>query len=135
MISSCSRFWTKMAGRYGSSGGVRPTTMIVTNTPAKDLAYTNCAYCSPTDLRNFLVPGSKFAYALIADAFVLTLAYPFKFWSLLFLFLISRLQIYSVSAFIIGEISPLNANEQIPISLRSLWFPIIFILQHFNDQI
>lgn len=51
--------------------------MIVTNTPAKDLAYTNCAYCSPADLRNFLVPGSKLAYALIADAFVLTLAMPF----------------------------------------------------------
>ena len=47
-------------------------TMNVTTMPAKDLAYTNCAYCSPTDLRNFLVPGSKFA-----DAFVLTLAYPF----------------------------------------------------------
>ncbi|XP_010315081.1 vesicle-fusing ATPase-like [Solanum lycopersicum] len=44
-------------------------TMNVTTMPAKDLAYTNCAYCSPTDLRNFLVPGSKFA-----DAFVLTLA-------------------------------------------------------------
>uniref|UniRef100_M1CWU4 Vesicle-fusing ATPase n=1 Tax=Solanum tuberosum TaxID=4113 RepID=M1CWU4_SOLTU len=47
--------------------------MNVTTTPAKDLAYTNCAYCSPTDLRNFPVPGSKFSYALIADAFVLTL--------------------------------------------------------------
>ncbi|KAK6805415.1 hypothetical protein RDI58_003200 [Solanum bulbocastanum] len=105
-----------MAGRYGSSGGVASTTMNVTNTPAKDLAYTNCAYCSATDLRNFLVPGSKFAYALIADAFVLTLAYPFKFQSLLFLFLIIRLQIYSVSVFIIGEISPLNADERIPIS-------------------
>ncbi|OIS99042.1 vesicle-fusing atpase [Nicotiana attenuata] len=70
-----------MAGRFGSGA----STMIVTNTPAKDLAYTNCAYCSPADLRNFLVPGSKLAYGLIADAFVLTLAYPFKFHSLLFL--------------------------------------------------
>ncbi|MCE2055553.1 hypothetical protein HAX54_042871 [Datura stramonium] len=58
-----------MAGRYGSSSG-GASTMIVTNTPAKDLAYTNCAYCSPTDLKNFLVPGSKFAYGLVADAFV-----------------------------------------------------------------
>ncbi|XP_051129774.1 vesicle-fusing ATPase-like [Andrographis paniculata] len=48
--------------------------MIVTNTPAKDLAYTNFAYCSPSDLRNFLVPGSKLAYALIGDAFVLSIA-------------------------------------------------------------
>ncbi|CAN4087392.1 unnamed protein product [Withania somnifera] len=62
-----------MAGRYSSSGG-GSTTMIVTNTPAKDLAYTNCAYCSPTNLRNFLIPGSKFSYGLVADAFVLTLA-------------------------------------------------------------
>uniref|UniRef100_M1CWU5 Vesicle-fusing ATPase n=1 Tax=Solanum tuberosum TaxID=4113 RepID=M1CWU5_SOLTU len=105
-----------MAGRYGSSGGVASTTMNVTNTPAKDLAYTNCGYCSPTDLRNFLVPGSKFAYALIADAFVLTLAYPFKFQLLLFLLLIFRLKIYFVSVFIIGETSPLNADGRIPIS-------------------
>ncbi|KZV25178.1 vesicle-fusing ATPase [Dorcoceras hygrometricum] len=51
--------------------------MIVTNTPGKDLAYTNLAYCSPSDLRNFLVPGSRLAYALIGDVFVLTVAYPF----------------------------------------------------------
>ncbi|KAL8505872.1 hypothetical protein ACS0TY_016917 [Phlomoides rotata] len=55
----------------------RSPAMIVTNTPAKDLAYTNFAYCSPSDLRNFLVPGSRLAYALIGDAFVLTIAYPF----------------------------------------------------------
>ncbi|KAF3646845.1 Vesicle-fusing ATPase [Capsicum annuum] len=57
-----------MAGRYGSSA--KTMTMTVTNTPAKDLALTNCAYVSPTDLRNFLVPGSKFAYGLLSDAFV-----------------------------------------------------------------
>ncbi|CAN4097964.1 unnamed protein product [Withania somnifera] len=51
--------------------------MIVTDTLAKDLAYTNFAYCSPTYLRKFLVPGFKFAYGLLADAFILTLAYPF----------------------------------------------------------
>lgn len=51
--------------------------MIVTNTPAKDLAYTNFAYCSPTDFRNFLVTGSRLAYALIGDVFVLSIAYPF----------------------------------------------------------
>ncbi|RAL52485.1 hypothetical protein DM860_007342 [Cuscuta australis] len=48
--------------------------MIVTNTPAKDLAYTNLAYCSPADLRNFVVPGSNFAYALVANAFVLSVS-------------------------------------------------------------
>lgn len=46
--------------------------MIVTSTPAKDLAYTNFAYCSPADLRNFLAPGSKDAYASIGDVFVLS---------------------------------------------------------------
>ncbi|KAH6764278.1 AAA-type ATPase family protein [Perilla frutescens var. frutescens] len=51
--------------------------MIVTNTPAKDLAYTNFAYCSPADLRNFLAPGSGNSYALIGDAFVLSVGYPF----------------------------------------------------------
>lgn len=48
--------------------------MIVTNTPGKDLAYTNLAYCSPSDLRNFLVPGSRLAFALIGDVVVLTVA-------------------------------------------------------------
>lgn len=51
--------------------------MIVTNTPAKDLAYTNFAYVSPGDFRNFVVDGSSKAYALIGDVFVLSIAYPF----------------------------------------------------------
>lgn len=55
----------------------RSPAMIVTNTPAKDLAYTNFAFCSPSDLRNFLVPGSRLAYAQIGDAFILTVSYPF----------------------------------------------------------
>ncbi|KAL4554011.1 hypothetical protein LXL04_039870 [Taraxacum kok-saghyz] len=63
-----------MAGRSGSS------TMIVTNTPAKDLAYTNCAYCSPSDLRQFIDPGSNLALALVGDVFVLSIAYPFSFY-------------------------------------------------------
>ncbi|XP_058211082.1 vesicle-fusing ATPase-like [Rhododendron vialii] len=49
------------------------TTMIVTNTPGKDLAYTNLAYCSHSDLRSFLVAGSHLAFAQI-DAFVLSLS-------------------------------------------------------------
>ncbi|XP_024967041.1 vesicle-fusing ATPase-like [Cynara cardunculus var. scolymus] len=57
-----------MAGRSGSK------TMIVTNTPAKDLAYTNCAYCSPSDVRQFLLPGSNIALALVGDVFVLSIA-------------------------------------------------------------
>lgn len=50
------------------------TTMIVTNSPAKDFAYTNFAYVSPSDLRNFAVPGSNLFLALVGDAFVLSLA-------------------------------------------------------------
>ncbi|KAG6424379.1 hypothetical protein SASPL_114797 [Salvia splendens] len=61
----------------------RSPTMIVTNTPAKDLAYTNFAFCSPGDLRDFVVPGSGNAYALIGDVFVLSVSYPF-FTDLLF---------------------------------------------------
>lgn len=55
----------------------RSSTMFVTNTPAKDLVNTNFAYVSPADFRNFLVPGSRLAFALIADSFVLSVAYPF----------------------------------------------------------
>ncbi|CAH1449912.1 unnamed protein product [Lactuca virosa] len=60
-----------MAGRSRSS-----MTMTVTNTPAKDLAYTNCAYVSPSDFRQFAVPGSNLALALVGDVFVLSIAYP-----------------------------------------------------------
>ncbi|CAD5327104.1 unnamed protein product [Arabidopsis thaliana] len=41
-----------MAGRYGS----QVMTMTVTNTPSADLAFTNLAYCSSSDLRQFSVP-------------------------------------------------------------------------------
>ncbi|XP_024975861.1 vesicle-fusing ATPase-like [Cynara cardunculus var. scolymus] len=47
-------------------------TMTVTNTPAKDLAYSNCAYCSPSDVGEFVVPGSDLALALVGDVFVLS---------------------------------------------------------------
>ncbi|KAG9147070.1 hypothetical protein Leryth_005311 [Lithospermum erythrorhizon] len=45
--------------------------MIVTNTPGRDLALTNYAYCSPVDTRSFFVHGSNVAYAQVGDAFVL----------------------------------------------------------------
>nr|XP_023924221.1 vesicle-fusing ATPase-like [Quercus suber] len=47
--------------------------MIVTNTPAADLALTNLAYCSHADLHGFAVPGTKLYLASIADSFVLSL--------------------------------------------------------------
>ncbi|KAL6561821.1 hypothetical protein OROMI_017422 [Orobanche minor] len=52
----------------------RSTAMIVTNIPAKDLAYTNFAYCSRSDLQTFFVPGSRLGYASIGDVLVLTIA-------------------------------------------------------------
>uniref|UniRef100_A0A2N9EP13 Vesicle-fusing ATPase n=1 Tax=Fagus sylvatica TaxID=28930 RepID=A0A2N9EP13_FAGSY len=51
--------------------------MIVTNTPAPDLALTNLAYCSHADLHGFSIPGTKFFLASIADSFVLSVSYPF----------------------------------------------------------
>ncbi|PPR94389.1 hypothetical protein GOBAR_AA26279 [Gossypium barbadense] len=60
-----------MAGLFGSqSSTVAP--MIVTSTPSTDLALTNFAYCSPSDLQSFAVPGSKLFLANVGDAFVLT---------------------------------------------------------------
>ncbi|KAB5560602.1 hypothetical protein DKX38_005559 [Salix brachista] len=53
-----------MASRFG----FQSTTLIVTNTPAADLALTNLAYCSPSDLHNFAVPGTKLFLALVADS-------------------------------------------------------------------
>ncbi|KAF9672348.1 hypothetical protein SADUNF_Sadunf11G0032200 [Salix dunnii] len=61
-----------MASRFG----FQSSTMIVTNTPGADLALTNLAYCSPSDLHNFAVPGTKLFLALVANSFVLSLSYP-----------------------------------------------------------
>ncbi|RWR86427.1 vesicle-fusing ATPase-like protein isoform X1 [Cinnamomum micranthum f. kanehirae] len=48
-----------MAGIFGfGSSSPAPMTMTVTNTPAADLALTNFAYCSASDLRNFSGSGS-----------------------------------------------------------------------------
>ncbi|KAL6282325.1 hypothetical protein ACE6H2_013254 [Prunus campanulata] len=63
-----------MAGRFGFSSSAPATTMIVTNTPAADLALTNLAYCSPTDLQNFAIPGTRLNLASVGDAFVLTVS-------------------------------------------------------------
>lgn len=62
-----------MAGRSGFNSN-DSTTMIITNTPARDLAYTNYAYCSPSDLRKFAVPDLKLFLALVGDSCVLSVA-------------------------------------------------------------
>ncbi|KAH1056082.1 hypothetical protein J1N35_034147 [Gossypium stocksii] len=62
-----------MARLFGSqSSTVAP--MIVTSTPSTDLALTNFAYCSPSDLQSFAVPGSKLFLANVGDAFVLSVS-------------------------------------------------------------
>ncbi|XP_062161090.1 vesicle-fusing ATPase-like isoform X1 [Alnus glutinosa] len=48
--------------------------MIVTNTPAADLALTNLAYCSHADHHGFTVPGTKLFLASISDSFVLSVS-------------------------------------------------------------
>ncbi|KAE8686413.1 Vesicle-fusing ATPase [Hibiscus syriacus] len=60
-----------MAGWFGSQSAT-VATMFVTSTPSADLALTNLAYCSPSDLQSFAVLGSKLFLANIGDAFVLS---------------------------------------------------------------
>eukprot|EP00268_Persea_americana_P003938 TRINITY_DN11217_c1_g1_i2.p1 TRINITY_DN11217_c1_g1~~TRINITY_DN11217_c1_g1_i2.p1 ORF type:complete len:324 (+),score=36.31 TRINITY_DN11217_c1_g1_i2:119-1090(+) len=63
-----------MAGIFGfGSSSPAPMTMTVTNTPAADLALTNLAYFSASDLRNFSGSGSALAFALVGDSLVLSL--------------------------------------------------------------
>nr|AGO67238.1 N-ethylmaleimide sensitive fusion protein [Silene vulgaris] len=63
--------------------------MIVTNTPGKNLVSTNFAYCSAADLRRLAAPGSRIVYALVGDACVLSISYPF--YNSISFFLISSL--------------------------------------------
>ncbi|KAJ3670985.1 hypothetical protein LUZ60_008411 [Juncus effusus] len=58
---------------YGYGGGrTEASKLTVVSTPSQDLALTNLAYVSFTDLRRFAVPGSKLGLALVGDSFVLT---------------------------------------------------------------
>ncbi|RYR18597.1 hypothetical protein Ahy_B03g063224 isoform C [Arachis hypogaea] len=59
-----------MASLFGSSSG--STSMVVTNTPSQDLALTNLAFCSSSDLRNFAVPNrSNLFLAFVGDSFLM----------------------------------------------------------------
>lgn len=60
--------------RFASSSS--SVNMIVTSTPAPDLALTNLAYCSHSDLHGFAVPGKMLYLASVGDLFVLSVAYP-----------------------------------------------------------
>ncbi|XP_027345297.1 vesicle-fusing ATPase-like [Abrus precatorius] len=58
-----------------ASGFSGSTSMIVTNTPSQDLALTNLAFCSTSDLPQFAVPSHHNLYlASIADSFVFSLS-------------------------------------------------------------
>ncbi|XP_021902227.1 vesicle-fusing ATPase [Carica papaya] len=61
-----------MAGRFRSPSSAAKN-MIVTNTPASDLAVTNLAFCSRSDLQSFAVPGTSLFLANVGS-FVLSLA-------------------------------------------------------------
>ncbi|KAG2674448.1 hypothetical protein I3843_13G120800 [Carya illinoinensis] len=58
--------------RFASSSS--SVNMIVTSTPAPDLALTNLAYCSHSDLHGFAVPGKMLYLASVGDLFVLSVA-------------------------------------------------------------
>nr|VDD50228.1 unnamed protein product [Brassica oleracea] len=60
-----------MADRSGSQSSV-VITMKVTTTPGAHLAFTNLAYCSPSDLSQFAIPGTDLFLANVADVFTLS---------------------------------------------------------------
>ncbi|CAM6045492.1 unnamed protein product [Sphagnum compactum] len=51
--------------------------MRVVSTPLQELALTNCAYCSPSDMSRYRRPKYDDAMALVNGILVLTLRYPF----------------------------------------------------------
>ncbi|GAB4846421.1 hypothetical protein Ancab_025426 [Ancistrocladus abbreviatus] len=55
-------------------GSKESMSMIVKNTPDRNLVFTNLAYCSAADLRKFAVPGSNKIYASFGDQCVLCVA-------------------------------------------------------------
>ncbi|KAJ0979968.1 hypothetical protein J5N97_015442 [Dioscorea zingiberensis] len=57
-----------MAGRLGFGSSSPAGKMIVVSTPSQELALTNLAYCSPTDLRRLSAPGSGTALAIVGDS-------------------------------------------------------------------
>ncbi|MED6195759.1 hypothetical protein PIB30_041002 [Stylosanthes scabra] len=62
-----------MASFFGSSSA--STSMVVTNTPSQDLALTNLAFCSSSDLRNYAVPNHPNLFlAFVGDSFVFALS-------------------------------------------------------------
>lgn len=89
---------SSMAGIFGfGSSSSAPMTMTVTNTPAADLAFTNFAYCSSSDLRNFSGSGSgsgaSLSLALVGDSLVLSLRYPCSDWFHLCVFFLKSISI------------------------------------------
>lgn len=76
-VTSCLfLFKFSMADRSGSQSSV-VITMKVATTPEAHLAFTNLAYCSPSDLSQFAILGTNFFLANVADVFTLSLSYPF----------------------------------------------------------
>ncbi|KAM7262859.1 hypothetical protein ACFE04_000542 [Oxalis oulophora] len=57
-----------MAGGFGFTSSAS-SSLTVTQTPAQDLAVTNLAYCSPSDLFGYGIPGTDLFLAQVADSF------------------------------------------------------------------
>ncbi|GJM89097.1 hypothetical protein PR202_ga05697 [Eleusine coracana subsp. coracana] len=77
-----------MAGRYyHGQGGGGGASMEVVSTPNQELALTNCAYVSPSDLRRF--PNGL---AVVADAWVMTTGQrvPFEFYGTNYMFTVNQ---------------------------------------------
>lgn len=91
-----------MAGRFGFLSSSPETSMIVTNTPAAELALTNLAYCCPSDLQNFSIPGTRLYLASVGDSFVLSVSYPFLVAFLLSIFesaAVTRVEVFDLNRF------------------------------------
>uniref|UniRef100_A0A1D1Z157 Vesicle-fusing ATPase n=1 Tax=Anthurium amnicola TaxID=1678845 RepID=A0A1D1Z157_9ARAE len=58
---------------FGARAMDGATTMIAVNTPNQELALTNCAFCSPGDLRSLWARGSGLVFVLVGDSLVLSL--------------------------------------------------------------
>ncbi|KAK2436751.1 cell division cycle protein [Trifolium repens] len=65
-----------MAGRFFGSSSAS-ISMVVTNTPSQELALTNLAFISASDLPKFAVPGHDNLFlASIGDSYVFSFSYP-----------------------------------------------------------
>lgn len=120
-----------MAGIFGFGSSLpAPMTMTVTNTPAADLALTNFAYCSASDLRNFSGSGSGSAlsFALVGDSLVLSLRYPFFFFRLFISFHFFVHVVFSFHFSFVTSFRNCLFKFGIPYCVETIWFELSFLM-------